>query len=249
MSVSDGKDIYGDSDSAEDDSIDVTINVTNVNEAPEFDPNAPADLSVMEDTAADVPIGDPITATDPENDTITYDLDDVDGASFDIDTTGQIKTKDTLDEGTQDTYTITVTASDDNGGESTHQVTITVTEANDPPAFTDENDQSRDEHSPAPSPRTPPRASPSERSGVGHRRGKRLPDLHAGRQLTPPSFDFETATGQIKTKDAAGLRGWHHAVLQQLQYLSTDGKDDGGNAEAPTGGGLHHRRHHQTSPT
>ena len=134
VSVTDSMDIYGDSDSAEDDSIDVTINVTNVNEAPEFDPNAPADLSVMEDTAADVPIGDPITATDPENDTITYDLDDVDGASFDIDSdTGQIKTKAALDHDTQATYTITVTASDDGGEEATHDVTITVTEANDPP--------------------------------------------------------------------------------------------------------------------
>ena len=114
VSVTDSKDIDGDSDMTEDDSIDVTINVTNVNEAPEFDPNAPTDLNVMENTAADVDIGTPITAIDPDNgDTVTYDLDNDDGASFEIDeTTGQIKTKDPLDKETQETYTVTVTASD-----------------------------------------------------------------------------------------------------------------------------------------
>ena len=101
----------------EDDSIDVTINVTDVNEAPEFDANAPTDLNVMENTPAGENIGDPVTATDPEYNTVTYSLDDNDGASFGIEaTTGQIKTKDCLRPWIpRTTYTVTVTASDDKG--------------------------------------------------------------------------------------------------------------------------------------
>ncbi len=138
VSVTDNKDIYSDPDSAEDDSIQVTISVKNVNEAPVFDANAPTALSVVENTAAGVDIGDPVTATDPEGGTVTYELDDGDGASFEFDTnTGQIKTKDALMDESQPTYTVTVTASDDDGNEAEHVVTITVTDANDPPRFND----------------------------------------------------------------------------------------------------------------
>ena len=227
VSVSDGMDIYGDSDSAEDDSIDVTINVTNVNEAPEFDPNAPADLSVMEDTAADVPIGDPITATDPENDTITYDLDDVDGASFDIDTTGQIKTKDTLDQGTQDTYTITVTASDDNGADATHQVTITVTEANDPPTFNDGIPQGQ----------TSITRSVAESTASGQPVGDPVSATDDDGDTLTYSLDdqdgakFEIdSSGQIKTKDALD---YEDTPSYSVTVSVTDSEDEAGNAEDP----------------
>ncbi len=140
VSVTDGMDIHGNSDSSEDDSIDVTITVDDVNEPPVFDANAPTVLNVVENTAVGVDIGDPVTATDPENAPVTYELDDGDGASFDIDeNSGQIKTKASLMNEAQDSYTVTVTASDDNNNEETHEVTITVTDANDPPEFTDDN--------------------------------------------------------------------------------------------------------------
>ena len=101
-----------------------------------FDANAPTALNVMENTAAGVDIGTPVTATDPEDDPVTYELDDGDGASFEIDTnTGQIKTKDALDRETKDSYTVTVTASDDGGASATHDVTITE-------AVTDDNEAS-----------------------------------------------------------------------------------------------------------
>ena len=219
--------IYGDSDSAEDDSIDVTINVTNVNEAPEFDPNAPTDLNVMENTAADVDIGTPITAIDPEGDTVTYDLDNDDGASFEIDSTGQIKTKDPLDKETQETYTVTVTTSDDNGAEDTHDVTITVTEANDPPAFNDENGQSQTstirsvaENIPAGQPLGDPVEATDEESDS-------LTYTLDGTDAA--TFDFDTATGQIKVKDALDYEGG--TTSYSVTVSVHDGKDVVGNAD------------------
>ena len=118
VSVSDEKNIYGDSDMTEDDSIDVTINVTNVNEAPEFADDAPTELNVIENTPAGEDIGDPVTATDPEDEPSPTTLDDGDGASFDIDAIRADHDQGSLDKETQATYTVTVTASDDNGAES-----------------------------------------------------------------------------------------------------------------------------------
>ena len=153
VQVTDGKDIVGDPDSAIDDSIDVTISVRNMNEPPVFDANAPTALNVVENTAAGVGIGQPITATDPDNttdnptkDTLTYSLDTDDGAAFDIDTTsGQIMTKDALDREVKDSYTVTVSVTDGNDAQGnvdttaddTRTVTITVGNEVEPPTFND----------------------------------------------------------------------------------------------------------------
>ena len=84
--VRDGKNRFGDPDSTDDDSIDVTISVEDVNEEPAFDASAPTTMSVVENTAAGEPFGDVVTATDPDDgDTLTYSLDDGDGAAFEID--------------------------------------------------------------------------------------------------------------------------------------------------------------------
>ena len=136
--VRDSKNIYGDSDTVDDDSIDVTINVTDVNEPPAFDSTAPTALNIVENTIAGVDIGSPVTATDPDDgDTLTYSLDTGDGSAFDIDSSGQIKTKGALDRETKDSYTVTVTASDDGGANATHDVTITVDNEVEPPTFND----------------------------------------------------------------------------------------------------------------
>ena len=207
VSVTDGMDIDGNSDSEEDDSIDVTINVDNVNEPPVFDPAAPTALNVMENTAANVDIGSPVTATDPDDgDTVSYSLDTDDGASFGIDdSTGQIKTKASLMDESQDSYTVTVTASDDNSNEAEHEVTITVTDANDPPAFTDEIPQGETsitrsvaENTTAGDPVGDPVAATDEESDT-------LTYSLSGTDAA--SFDFETGTGQIKVKDALDYEG------------------------------------------
>ena len=89
-------DVTATDDGRESDTIAVTINVTEVNEAPEFD-STTATRSVEENTAAGVNIGDPVAAADANtDDTLTYTVGGDDAASFDIDSTGQLMTKDAL---------------------------------------------------------------------------------------------------------------------------------------------------------
>ena len=101
---------------------------TTTNTTPTFTEDASTTRSVAENTSANVNIGNAVAATDPENDTLTYTLSGTDAASFDIEsTTGQLKTKSTLDYKTKSTYTVTVTVSD---GSLTDTITVTINVTN-----------------------------------------------------------------------------------------------------------------------
>ena len=134
------------------DTITVTITVTDRNEAPSTPkagtgtgptpdannaPMFPATedgmRGVLENTATDMPIGDPVAATDADDDELTYTLGGTDMASFAIDdTTGQLMTMAALDfempadADMDNAYEVTVTASDGTD-EAMVAVTITVT--------------------------------------------------------------------------------------------------------------------------
>ena len=227
VTVSDGKDIYGNSNSAVDDSIDVTINVTDANEAPVFDANAPTALNVVENTAAGVDIGTPVTAIDPEGDTVIYSLDDGDGAAFEIDdTSGQIKTKDALDRETKDSYTVTVTASDDGGASATHDVTITVDNEVEPPTFDEEPEQGQSnisrsipENTLAGRPIGDPVSATDEESN---------PLTYSLDDQDGAAFDIDSGTGQIRTKDPLD----HETKENYSVTVSvTDGLDANGSHE------------------
>ena len=124
------------------DSITVTINVTNVNDAPAFTNGTSTTRSIAENAPAGINIGTAVAATDDDGDTLTYTLGVTDAALFDIEsTTGQLKTKATLDFETQSSYTVSVSVSDSKGGTASITVTITVTDldetpSNNPPVFT-----------------------------------------------------------------------------------------------------------------
>ena len=134
VSVRDGRDANGDSDTAEDDSIDVTITVTGENEPPVF-ADATTTREVPENSRAGTNVGSAITATDEDNDSLTYTLEGTDASSFQIgSTSGQIKTESgvTYDyEGSQNSYSVTVKADDKNGGTDTIDVTIDLTNVNE----------------------------------------------------------------------------------------------------------------------
>ena len=122
------------------DSIDVTINVTGVNETPPaFTEGTSATRTIAENTAANTNIGTAVAATDSDTgDTLTYTLGGTDAASFSIvSTSGQLKTKAALDYETKTSYAVTVSVSDGNGGSDSITVTINVTDANDAPVFSD----------------------------------------------------------------------------------------------------------------
>ena len=114
------------------DRINVTINVTNVDEpnfAPVFTEGTTTTRSVAENTASGQNIGAPVTATDTDtSDTLTYTLGGTDAAAFGIvSTNGQLQTSAALNYETKDSYAVTVSVSDGNGGADSINVTITVT--------------------------------------------------------------------------------------------------------------------------
>ena len=122
------------SDGSLEDNIDVTIDVTNVNEAaPVFTDGSSTTRSVAENTASNTNIGDPVDATDADTgDVLVYTLGGDDAASFSIvSTTGQLQTKTALDYETKISYAVTVSVSDGNGGSDSITVTINVTDVAD----------------------------------------------------------------------------------------------------------------------
>ena len=132
LSVRDSKDNNGGADEVTDDTITVTILVSNVNEAPAF-PSAADSRTIPENTPVGGDVGAPFTATDGDNDTLTYSLDATGATYFDIDAaSGQLRTRVALDfEGLDTSYSLTVTAADPSNASASVDVTITVTNADE----------------------------------------------------------------------------------------------------------------------
>ena len=119
------------------DTIAVTINVTNVNEAPIFREGTTATRQILEGTNSGVNIGTPVSATDPENNTLTYSKSGTDASSFTIiSSTGQLQTRASLDYDTKSSYSFTMSVSDGSYTD-TISVTINVITTNNSPVFTD----------------------------------------------------------------------------------------------------------------
>ncbi len=124
------------------DSISVTINVTNVNEAPVFSDGSSTTRAIAENAPENINIDRTVSATDPDNDDLTYTLGGTHAALFSIDdNTGQLKTKALLDYEIQASYTVSITVSD---GTFTDTITVTInvtdldeTPSNNPPVFTE----------------------------------------------------------------------------------------------------------------
>ncbi len=177
------------------DSIIITINVTNANEAPVFIEGSRTTRSVPENTAVATAIGSAVSATDDDNsDTLTYSLGGTNASSFRIDSsTGQLRTSAALDYETKNNYSVTVSVSDDNGGSDSIFVMINVTNANDAPVFTEESSATR---------------SVAENTAIGTAIGSAVTatDGDSGDTLTyslggadASSFRIDSSTGQLST--------------------------------------------------
>ena len=120
------------------DTIEVTITVTNMNEAPEFVDGPATTRIVNDDAGAGMNIGAPVAARDPDSgDILTYTLGGTNAASFGIVAdTGHLQTKATLDHQTKSSYRVTVTATDTSGVSDAIYVTITVVDHSPPPPTT-----------------------------------------------------------------------------------------------------------------
>ena len=188
----------------------VTINVSDVNEAPVFAVDSLTTHAVTENTPAGENIGTPYKATDVDADTLTYRLDEADADAFDIDSkTGQLKTKASLDFETKKTYAVTITVSD---GKLTGTLaaTINISDVNEAPVFAADSltTHAVAENTPADSLTT---HAVAENTPAGENIGTPYSATDAdGDTLTyrlddgtdAAAFDIDSETGQLKTKAA-----------------------------------------------
>ena len=137
VSVHDGRDAYGNDDDTIDDSIEVTISVTNVDEAPVFT-TAPSTVNYAENGSGQVANYD---ATDPESATIIWSLSGIDAVLFSIDEDGVLRFVSSpdyeapVDRDEDNKYDVTIQASDGTGEDSlkvSQDVVVTVTNDDDP---------------------------------------------------------------------------------------------------------------------
>ena len=120
------------------DEIPVTINITDVNEAPVFSDTSPTNRSVSENLVSGTVVGIPVSATDEDDDILEYSLSGTDADSFSVDSSsGQIRTSERLNYESRDTYSVIVTVDDNNGGTVNITVNISVIDENDKPVFTE----------------------------------------------------------------------------------------------------------------
>ena len=124
--------IYSDADS-----IDVTINVTDINLS--FSDGSSTTRSIQENSAANTNIGSAVTALNFSASRDDYVLRGADASSFNIDReTGQLKTRASLDYETQNSYSVRIDAEANSGVEGSIDITINVTNGPDtscPPGY------------------------------------------------------------------------------------------------------------------
>ena len=226
-------------DSSKSSTIDVTINVENVNEfAPVFiEGNDPITRSVVENTPIGVGIGLPVVATDADGDTLIYALGGTQSeiALFTIDaTTGQLRTYGTLNYENKDSYNdIFVRVIDrrhDPQKSDRIDISIKVININEPPVFTKGDDItfSVDENTIGDI-GTPLTAT----DGDGHSLVYSLSGADAA------SFDVDRETGQLKTKEDVVLNYESGKTTYTVTVIASDGEAlaediDGGNFPAHT---------------
>ena len=208
----------GVSDGTASDTITVTVNLTDANDAPTFTEGDSATRSVPENSGANVNVGLPLSATDQDGDTLTYTLTGDDAESFDIDGgTGQLTTKSgvSYDLETKASYTVTVTATDPDNAADTIAVTVNLTDANDAPVFTEGESATR---------------SLPENSGANVNLGAAVAATDQdGNTLTytlsgadAGSFEIVESSGQLQTKSGAS-----YDLETKASYSVTVGVSDG----------------------
>ncbi|RKU22914.1 hypothetical protein C6500_02865 [Candidatus Poribacteria bacterium] len=192
-----------------------------INKAPVFTEGSVTTRTVVEKTAADVSIGNPVVATDANNERLTYQLSGIDATSFDIDSTSaQLKTKAALHHETKASYTVTVTVSD---GSLIDKITVIIivvdiiveVPTNEAPEFIDGGHTTRSV------PENTPR-------GVNIREPIAATDADDDSliyTLSGPdmaSFDIDPITGQLRTFAALDYETKH---TYTVKITVSDGRD------------------------
>ena len=201
----------------------VSVNAVRTANSPPVFSSSQVTRSIPENTRAGQSIGDPVRATDRDaGDTLTYTLGGTDAASFDIvATSGQLRTRATLDYERKRSYSVRVTATDTALASNTIPVTINVTDVNEPPTFNEGNTAAR---------------SVAENTAANANIGSLIaatdPD---GDSLTytlggadAASFTIAASTGQLKTKALLNraTKASHTATVSVRDSRDSNGSPD-----------------------
>ena len=197
---------------------------------PQFAENLDTELSIPEDTPVGQDIGNALTATDPDTgDTVAYFVSGTDSDLFEVDSNGQLQVKEALDFESKPSVTVIVSVTDsedvagnaDTTADDTHTVTITVTNVFEAPRFNDDDGNG-----------TATRAIP-ENTEANQNVGLPIAATDDERDTLTysitgtdaASFEFETATGQIKTKDALNheTREFYSVIVEVTDGKAVDG--------------------------
>ena len=177
-------------------SITVTVNVTNVNEAPVFTDGTSTTRSIGLNPPSNAPIGKPVAATDPEGDTLTYSKSGTKAHLFGLDTeTGQLKmSHHNFTSGDKITMTVT---------DGTYTDTIEVTiEFDVTPIFSDGKQATRSVATNAAIGTNV--GSPITAADPGNALTHTYQIIPTGSQwnktLTSTTFSIDSSTGQLQTK-------------------------------------------------
>ena len=114
---------------------DYTVTIAATNNAPEF-AEATYSRAVNENVSSGSNVGTAVTAADVDGDTLSYSLSGTGSANFAVNR-GQITTASGFSPNFEDTesYSLTLTADDNNGGSDTATVNITINNVDDAPAI------------------------------------------------------------------------------------------------------------------
>ena len=136
VTVTDSKDFAGEADTVVDDEFVVTINLTNVNEAPSV--TGTSNKSEGENRAVSTPIGN-YTAADPDAlSTFTWTLEGDDADDFGINPQGELRLlsspdyESPTDSDTDNDYNVTVKVTDNGGLSGTADFALTIGNVNEP---------------------------------------------------------------------------------------------------------------------
>ena len=202
----------------------------NVNTPPEF-PESTPELSMPENSAPGLDIGDPVVASDADGDTLTYSLlqgAGTDGSSFDIvPSSGQLRTRSgvTYSYEGQRSFIVQVRVDDANGGTDGIFVQIELTDVEEPPLAPD-----------------PPTVSPVSGSSDGLSVSWTAPDNTGKPDIDSYDLQYRKGTSgtftdgpQAVADTMATIDGLDANASYQVQVRATNDEGDGPWSSAGTG--------------
>ena len=219
------------SDGSLTDTINVKINILDINDAPVFKDGNEASRSILENTDSGVSIGTPISATDEDNDILTYSLSGTDASLFGIDReTGQLETSAALDFEIKSSYSVIVSVADEDDATVVIPVMITITDRNDAPEFSEGDSTTRsvaENTSSEENIGSPVSATDDDNDTLEYELSDTASSLFAidsatGQLKTEAALDFETKSSYSVTISVTDGNGGSDSIIVAINITDVD---------------------------